>query len=77
MKTPIAELRFFGDKIGRRGMSDMAKEFVDKCDGSPKGYMELCGKLSVIAKMATCDDYWNEQVNRGVYRAEIVVDREK
>ena len=77
MKTPIAELRLVGNKIGRVGMSKMAQRFIAEYDGSYKGIMELCGKLSVIAKMATCDDYWDEQVSRGVYRAEIVIDREK
>ncbi len=58
-----------GRKIGREGMSKLAIEHIDECDGSYKAVMELCGKLSVIAKMSTCDEYWLEQVNRGRHKA--------
>jgi len=74
---PIAELRLVGEKIGREGMALMAREFIEQSEGSYKDIMELCGKLSVIAKMATCDDYWEEQVSRGIQRAEIRVEREE
>ena len=77
MSKPIAELRLVGDKIGREGMALMAREFIEQSEGSYKDMMELCGKLSVIAKMATCDDYWEEQVSRGIQRAEIRVEREE
>ena len=77
MSKPIAELRLVGDKIGREGMAMMAQEFLGVYDGSYKGVMELCGKLSVIAKMATCDDYWDEQVARGIKRAEFRVEQEE
>lgn len=77
MKTPIKELRAIGDKIGREGMSEVAQQFIEEYDGSYKGVMELCGKLSVIAKMATCDEYWDEQVNRGISRAETTIERIK
>ncbi|WP_428613390.1 hypothetical protein [Pseudoalteromonas sp.] len=70
----ISELRKCGAIINRQGMSKMAMDAVDEFDGSYKGVMELCGKLSVIAKMATCDDYWNEQVSRGVHKQEFKVD---
>ena len=66
----ITELRSIGDKLGREGMSILAQGCINEYDGSYKGVMELCGKLSVIAKMATCDEYWNEQVNRGIYKLE-------
>ena len=74
---PIAELRLVGEKIGREGMSKMAQSFIDGYDGSYKGAMKLCGELSVIAKMATCDDYWDEQVHKGVDSAERQVEREE
>ena len=74
---PIKELRVVGDKIGRVGMARMAQEFVDTYDGSYKGVMELCGKLSIVAKMATCDSYWDEQVHRGIYKAEFIVEQIK
>lgn len=77
MSKPIAELRLVGDKIGREGMAMMAQEFIGRYDGSYKGAMELCGKLSVLAKMATCDDYWYEQVERGIGRAEFRVEQEE
>lgn len=66
----IAELRKAAyEKLGREGVSKMALEFVNECDGSYKGVMELAGKLSVIAKMATFDEYWGEQVGRGEQKA--------
>ena len=52
-------------KIGREGVSLLAQQFIQEYDGSYKGAMQLAGKLSVIAKMSTFDDYWHEQVNRG------------
>lgn len=71
----IAELRKAGAIINRAGMSEMAIKAVESFDGSYRGVMELCGKLSVIAKMATCDDYWNEQVSRGENRQQFEVER--
>ncbi len=70
----IKELREVGDKIGREGMSQMAQEFIYEYDGSYKGVMKLCGQLSVIAKMATCDDYWKEQVDKGLFNAECKIE---
>ncbi len=66
----IKELREVGDKLGREGMSQMAQEFISEYDGSYKGAMKLCGQLSLIAKMATCDCYWEEQVDKGIFNAE-------
>jgi hypothetical protein len=71
---PIKQLREVGESLGRVGMAEMALKFVSECDGSYKSTMELCGKLSLIAKMATCDDYWYEQVERGLSRAESAVE---
>tara|TARA_R110000796_G_scaffold204205_1_gene320400 strand:+ start:575 stop:814 length:240 start_codon:yes stop_codon:yes gene_type:complete len=75
MKKPISELRAVGDMIGRKGMAEMAIKFVSECDGGYKSIMELCGKLSVIARMSTCDDYWKEQVCRGENKAEFIVEQ--
>lgn len=78
MTTPIAKLRLAGNNLGREGMSLMAQDFINQYieHGSTyKGAMILAGKLSVIAKMATCDEYWSEQVNRGVMAAEFVVNK--
>ncbi len=77
MRKPISELRLVGGKLGRLGMSNLASEFISECDGTPKGVMELCGKLSMIAKMATCDEYWYEQVERGVQRAVFRIEKEE
>ena len=77
MSKPIAELRLVGEKIGRQGMSEMAQEFIKDYDGSYKGVMELCGKMSLIAKMATCDTYWCEQVERGIQNAEFRIEKEE
>ncbi len=52
-------------------MSCLALEYVDKCDGSYKSVMRLCGQLSVIAKMATCDTYWDEKTSDGIRDAEL------
>ena len=74
MAKPLKQFREAGEKIGREGMSLMAQRFVSEYDGSYKGAMELCGKLSVIAKMATCDSYWREQAERGIQKAESEVE---
>lgn len=66
----IATLRKVGDKLGRSGVSEMALRAVDDFDGSYKGAMKLCGQLSVIAKVATFDEYWNGKVTSGVRNAE-------
>lgn len=71
----IAELRKAGGILYRDGMAEMAMHEVSQFDGSYKGVMELCGKLSVIAKMATCDDYWNEQVLRGIQKQEFEAEK--
>ncbi len=75
MSIKIADLRRVGDHLYRDGMAEMAIKEVDNFDGSYKGVMELCGKLSVIAKMATCDYYWNEQVCRGYDKQEFEVEK--
>ena len=77
MNKPISELRLVGGKLGRSGMSDLASEFISECDGTPKEVMKLCGKLSMVAKMATCDEYWQEQVERGVKRAIFRIEKEE
>ncbi len=66
----IKDLRVYGNKVGRKGLALAAQDAIADYDGSYKGAMELCGKLSVLAKAATFDDYWHEQVDRGVYRQE-------
>jgi hypothetical protein len=73
---PIAELRRTGSKLGREGMSLLAQEFLADYDGSYKGIIELAGKLSLIVKMTTCDEYWNEQAERGIHKAEIRIEAE-
>jgi len=80
MSKPIAELRLVGDKIGREGMSLMAQDFVNEylqggC--TYKGVMKLCGELSIIAKMATCDSYWEEKVHDGIRSAIFIVEKEE
>jgi hypothetical protein len=77
MNKPISELRLVGSKLGREGMSDLVTEFINECDGTPKGVMILSGKLSIVAKMATCDEYWLEQVERGIRKAVFRVEKEE
>ncbi len=71
----IAQLRDYGGKVGRQGLSLAAQKAVNEYDGSYKGVMELCGKLSVLAKAATFDSYWDEQVDRGVRKQEFEVEK--
>ena len=71
----IAELRKYGVKVNRKGMSETAIEAVNNFDGSYKGAMQLCGELSLIAKAATCDDYWLEQVQRGERKMEFKIEQ--
>ena len=70
----IKDLRVAGEKLGRQGMSKLAQKYIANYDGSYKGAMKLCGELSLIAKMATCDDYWSEQVWRGISPAEFDIE---
>ncbi len=70
----IKELRKIGDKIGRAGMGDLARKAIEEYDGSYKQALELCGKLEVIARMSTCDHYWNEQVTRGKLKMEDAIE---
>lgn len=71
----IAKLREAGSILYRDGLAEMATHEVSQFDGSYKGAMELCGKLSVIAKMATFDEYWEEQVSRGIRKQEFEVEK--
>jgi len=77
MSKPIAELRMVGEMIGREGMSLMAQKFIAEYDGSYKGVMKLCGELSIVAKMATCDSYWEEKVHDGIRNAVFIVEKEE
>jgi len=72
----IADLRKWGDKIGRANMAESVQEAISEYDGSYKGAMELCGKLSVIAKASTFDDYWHEQVGRGEIKQKSKIEME-
>jgi len=72
----IAELRKYGALVNRKGMSEAVIKEINNFDGSYKGAMELCGKLSLIAKAATCDDYWLEQVQRGENKMKFVIQQE-
>ena len=63
-------LRKAGVRLGREGMSLRVISAVGEFDGSYKGAMQLAGRLQAIAQMASCDDYWKEQVDKG-YRKEL------
>jgi hypothetical protein len=66
----ISELRIIGHKMGREQISIHVIDLINNFDGSYKGAIELCGQLSVIAKVCSFDEYWNHQVLRGVRKAE-------
>ena len=68
MRT-IKELRAVGERIGREGMSVLAQYYIAQYDGSYKGAMRLSGQLSMVAKMATCDGYWDEKTQGGYHSA--------
>ncbi len=61
----MKDARIAGGIAKRGGLAKKAIELIEDFDGSYKGAMELAGKLSVIADMATFDSYWEEQVIRG------------
>jgi hypothetical protein len=58
-------LRKAGEHLGRNGMSQRVIAAVAEFDGSYKGAMVLAGRLKAVSQMATCDDYWREQVDKG------------
>jgi hypothetical protein len=66
----IAKARKLGVKLGREGVSDHVIKAIEGWDGSYKGAMELCGKLTLWADVSTFDDYWQEQVQRGLSKEE-------
>ena len=56
--------------VGRSGLAEETVKAIDKFDGTYKGAMELAGKLSIIANASTFDQYWMEQVQRGINKME-------
>ena len=66
----IAKLRELGESLGREGVSLQVIEAIESFDGSYKGAMQLCGKLVLWADVSTFDDYWKEQVQRGLSKEE-------
>jgi hypothetical protein len=66
----ISELRIIGHTMGREQIAIHVIDLINNFDGSYKGAIELCGQLSVIAKVCSFDEYWNEQALRGVRKAE-------
>ena len=61
----IAKAREAGNILGREGLSKRVIELVNEFDGSYKGAIMLAGKLSVIAKACTFDDYWHQKARMG------------
>jgi hypothetical protein len=66
----IAKARKLGEKLGRAGVSFNVTKAIREFDGTHKGAMELCGKLTLWADVSTFDDYWQEQVQRGLSKEE-------
>lgn len=62
----IAQVRALAKELGKEGVSKRVIEAIDSWDGSYKGAMQLCGKLTFWADASTFDDYWKEQVQRGL-----------
>jgi hypothetical protein len=62
------KLAAYGEQVGREGMSRLVADAVanwQKSGAGPKGAMILAGRLKAITQMATNDDYWREQVDKG------------
>jgi hypothetical protein len=58
-----------GERIGREGMSRRVAEAIDHFESNGatmKGAMILAGRLKAIAMMSAADDYWREQVEKGL-----------
>ncbi len=68
----IAKARKLGRLLGREGISLEVQKCIAEYDGSYKGAMELCGKMILWADASTFDLYWEEQVQRGLSKAESV-----
>lgn len=62
--TKNAALKAWGKRVGRAGMSQAALDAIAG-DHSFKDVMRIAGELKAIAIAAQCDNYWNEQVERG------------
>ena len=71
----ISYLRKYGEKLGREGLSLEAQKAISEYDGSYKGVMALCGRLSLLAKAATYDEYWEEQVDKGTRHQELEIEK--
>ena len=59
-----------GRELGREGMSERVIAAVaewEKAGRTYKGAMILAGRLQAIAHMASGDDYWREQVEKGLH----------
>ena len=66
----IKKARQLGEELGRESVSLEVIKAIEEFDGSYKGSMELAGKLVLWADVATFDSYWQEQVQRGLSKAE-------
>jgi hypothetical protein len=72
-KQSLQDYRLFasdGDRLGRSGMSKRAIEAVaewQRTGSTFKGAMILAGRLKAVAMMASRDDYWKEQVEKGLH----------
>lgn len=67
--SDAAKFRAEGQRIGREGMSKRVMEAVTQWRAAGetyKGAMLLAGRLKAIAAMASNDEYWREQVDKGV-----------
>jgi hypothetical protein len=71
-KRSLQDYRLFaedGERLGRDGMAKRAIEAVaewQRAGSTFKGAMILAGRLKAVAMMASRDDYWREQVEKGL-----------
>ncbi len=72
--TGLDDYRLFkaeGERIDREGMSQRAIKAVEEWQASGatyKGAMILAGRLKAVAMMASADEYWREQVDKGMHK---------
>lgn len=64
----IKKARNLGRKLKRSGIAEEVISEIEAFDGSYKGAMELCGKLIFWADASTYDEYWQEQVQKGLHK---------
>lgn len=61
------QLRMVGERIGRKGLAERAKEIMTVAlqNGSYVELIKAAGRLSILAEACDYDDYWHEKKEIG------------